>query len=132
MTDLTSGEGSDRILFEGLVADNVGDAIVAQEHRGQARLVESSLIPTDLRWDGQGGELTEERLVELGFKLGPVVQDDSLFREADLPEGWTRAATDHDLYSKILDDTGTERMSIFYKAAFYDRDAFMSEVRVER
>ena len=132
MDALTDGEGPDRVLVDGIVADDVGVAIVAQEHRGQVRLVESSLIPTDLRYDGQGGELTEERLVELGFKLEPTVQDDSLFREVDLPEGWTRAGTDHDLWSKILDETGTERMSIFYKAAYYDRDAFMSEVRVKR
>jgi predicted secreted protein len=32
------------------------------------------------------------------------------------------------MWSYIVDDEGTQRVAIFYKAAFYDRDAFMRPV----
>ena len=40
-----------------------------------------------------------------------------------MPQGWTRRATDHDMHSEILDEAGKIRISVFYKAAFYDRRA---------
>jgi hypothetical protein len=120
------------MLVESFAESFPGEAIVNQEKRGQGLLVQSSLIPTELLWGPDpDGLLTEERLVELGFTLGAILEDDPLFREAELPKGWTRVATDHDMWSKILDETGTERMTIFYKAAFYDRGAHMSEVKVK-
>ena len=54
--------------------------------------------------------------------------DDPLFVDAQLPDGWRVEATDHSMWSNLLDDQGMVRGSIFYKAAFYDRDAFMHVV----
>ena len=41
-----------------------------------------------------------------------------------LPDGWEIKATEHTMWNEVLDDKGRKRMTIFYKAAFYDRDAF--------
>jgi hypothetical protein len=47
-------------------------------------------------------------------------------RSVKLPEGWHIKATDHSMWSNLVDDKGRNRASIFYKAAFYDREAFLS------
>ena len=49
-----------------------------------------------------------------------------LFIEAQLPEGWEKIATDYSMWSKLVDEQGRERASIFYKAAFYDQRAHMN------
>jgi len=60
----------------------------------------------------------------MGIVFGEKVDD--LFTSVTLPEGWHKEATEHAMWSKLIDDQGRERASIFYKAAFYDRSAFMS------
>ncbi len=88
--------------------------IEAQEKAGQALLVASTNMPKDMR-------PSQEAFERVGFKFGNEV--DELFFSATLPAGWKRAATDHSMHSKILDEQGRDRVSIFYKAAFYDRRA---------
>jgi hypothetical protein len=46
-----------------------------------------------------------------------------------LPPGWKVVPTDHSMWSDLVDAKGEKRASIFYKAAFYDRDAF---IRIEK
>jgi hypothetical protein len=89
-------------------------AIEASEKMGQVQLVRSSDMPIDLR-DGK------EAYEALGFTFGERIDD--VFQKATLPAGWTRAATDHSMHSDILDERGRKRVSVFYKAAFYDRHA---------
>lgn len=43
----------------------------------------------------------------------------------ELPDGWKKVGTNHDMHSDLVDETGKVRASIFYKAAFYDRRADM-------
>lgn len=88
--------------------------IEAQEKTGQALLVASSDMPQDMR-------PSREAFEKVGFQFGNEI--DELFFSAKLPPGWTRAATDHSMHSEILDEHGRKRVSIFYKAAFYDRRA---------
>ena len=64
----------------------------------------------------------------LGFTFGEPDAGDPMFRPATLPAGWQRKGSDHAMWSYIIDEHGRDRISIFYKAAFYDRDAFMSLV----
>lgn len=92
--------------------------IEEMEAQGQAQLLNSTELPTDMREGRQAYEA-------LGFTLGAPHPNDPMFCPATLPEGWTRAATDHSMWSRILDQHGRERVEIFYKAAFYDRRAFM-------
>lgn len=96
-----------------VVASTPG-GIEAQEKRGQTALVASTNMPKEMR-------PSREAFEKLGFAFGDDV--DELFISATLPAGWTRAATDHSMHSDILDDQGRKRVSVFYKAAFYDRRA---------
>lgn len=96
-----------------------GTWIEAQEAIGQRELVESTDLPTDT-----GGR--DDEFIALGFTFGEPHASDPLFRPSTLPQGWTKAATDHSMGSVIRDEKGRERISIFYKAAWYDRSATMT------
>lgn len=98
----------------GIMAEGQSDYITGMESAGQHQLVNSDMLPTEAPWD---------RLEELGFIRGEVVQGDDLFTHCTLPDGWRRAGTDHAMHSDILDERGVKRVSVFYKAAFYDRRA---------
>jgi hypothetical protein len=98
--------------------DALPGMIEASESRGQAELVTSTLLPTDMRGD-------REKFEKMRFVFGEVVKDDPLFVNATLPAGWKKERTDHAMWSKIVDEKGNERASIFYKAVFYDRNAHM-------
>jgi hypothetical protein len=87
--------------------------IEAMERDGQQQLVHSDRLPTDRRGDFEA----------LGFTFGEPDPDDPLFCPATLPDGWEKRSTDHSMGSVIVDPLGRERVSIFYKAAFYDRSA---------
>lgn len=67
----------------------------------------------------------QEQFESHGFEFGPPDEEDPLFCEARFPYGWTFEKTDHHMWFKILDDEGKERAEMFYKSAFYDRDAFL-------
>lgn len=100
------------------IAASTPGGIEAQEKAGQQTLVASSLLPI------QGSSMVEHHLSPLGFKLGNTVDD--LFVEATLPPGWSKKASDHDMWSSVVDEKGRDRIAVFYKAAFYDRKAHMS------
>lgn len=94
-------------------------SIEASERKGQEELTQSQQLPAKL---GQHGRRVLEKL---GVKFGVgYSKGDALFVDAVLPAGWKIKATDHSMWSKLVDDKGREVGSIFYKAAFYDRDAF--------
>lgn len=99
----------------GLMGKGSSDYITGMEAQGQRQLVESEQLPIDT-----GGD---EMYEALGFTFGDAT--DELFRFATMPAGWSKHATDHAMWSKITDERGRERASVFYKAAFYDRRAFM-------
>jgi len=89
--------------------------ITEMEKAGQSQVVNSTSLPTE----------GSDALAALGFKLGPVGQGDDLFREVTLPDGWSKQGSDHDMWSYVVDHHGRRRVSVFYKAAFYDRRAFL-------
>ena len=105
------------ILAEAMGIGSAESFIVGQERAGQRELVNSDRLPTDVR--------DRAELEALGFTFGDPDPDDPLFCPATLPEGWKREASDHDMWSYITDQHGRKRVAIFYKAAFYDRRAFM-------
>ena len=88
--------------------------IEAQEAEGQKCFVSDETLPI---------ECPREELEALGFQFGDKV--DSLFVACRFPNGWSKRPTDHSMWSELIDPEGTVRGSIFYKAAFYDRRAFM-------
>lgn len=109
-------------LKNALIAETPG-GIEAQEAQGQRDFVASDSLPCRIQHPD-----TEQAFLALGFVFGdPIPEGKSapLFRQAKLPDGWRKVATDHSMWTNIVDSTGTPRVAIFYKAAFYDRAAFM-------
>lgn len=124
MNDITNTsklakEEPDLLLDEALLFGS-SNAIERQEARGQQELVASTLLPTEILHS------TQTEFEALGFVFGDVVEGDPLFRQVQLPEGWTKEGTDHSMCSTVNDERGIERVSVFYKAAFYDRSAHMT------
>lgn len=102
---------------------HLAGGIEASEARGQAELLASDRLPA--RSDGD-----DPALIALGFTFGEPDADDPLFRPATLPLGWKRQGSEHALWSYLIDERGIRRVSLGYKAAFYDRWARMSLVNV--
>lgn len=98
-------------------------AIERSEAAGQRELLVSDVLPVDAHGD-------DEKMVALGFTFGAVVEGDPIFRAATLPDGWKREGSDHAMWSYIVDERGIKRVGIFYKAAFYDRNASMHLINV--
>ena len=93
-------------------------AIGRQEAKGQQELVNSEVLPTDCNsWP---------KLRELGVVTSGSVAGDDMFMHVTLPPGRTKKATDHSMWSELLNEKGEVVADIFYKAAFYDRSAHMS------
>lgn len=111
-------KGSDEILLSVLTGTFLpSEAIEDQEARGQRTLISSKKLPKNARGDWPV-------LESWGVVKGSDADD--LFCNATLPAGWTTAATDHSMWNNLLDNRGLIRATFFYKAAFYDRDAFMN------
>lgn len=115
----TAADPAEIKLLVGMEADG----IYAQERQGQAQVLASTTLPTE-------SYTADSEFEALGFTFGAEVPGDPLFREATLPQGWTREGTEHAMHSVIKDERGIERASIFYKAAFYDRKASLSLTHV--
>lgn len=100
------------------------NAILAQEGEGQSSFVNSETLPTDM---GRSRDHNTRAILEAaGVKFVCEVPDDPMFQVVELPAGWQKKATDHSMWSNLVDDKGRVRASIFYKAAFYDRSANMN------
>ena len=114
-----------RALLEGDLANAIIAAtpggIEAQEAQGQQAFVASCTLPI------RCNHCERKQFLAMGIIYGGHLDD--LFVEVILPPGWQKIPTDHSMWSKLVDDQGRERASIFYKAAFYDRDAFISTTR---
>lgn len=108
-----------------LATGEVGSIIESEERAGQAQLVNSTQLPTRL-------QSPREDFEAVGFTFGAPTSGDPMFMEGTLPQGWKREASDHAMWSHIVDEHGRRRASIFYKAAFYDRRADMHIDRLPR
>ncbi len=119
-TAAISPEKAMLLIADTLASGSPTEFIERQEAQGQRLLVQSETLPVDII-DGK-----KEDLEKSGIKFLGEVPGDKLFQFAELPEGWKKQATNHSMWSKLFDDKGRERASIFYKAAFYDRAAHLS------
>ena len=99
----------------------VGSGIERQEARGQIELVNDSALPV------RGLDAPE--FAAWGIEVIGPRADDPLFADVKLPPGWALHPTDHSMWSDLKDDAGTVRAHVFYKAAFYDRNSFISVAR---
>lgn len=117
----------DKHPIMGLAIAGFPGGIEASEAAGQRQLVASEVLPVDITHYRVGEERRDaiQLLESWGFVFGEGVQGDPIFRHAKLPPGWKKEATEHSMWSRIVDEKGRERCSVFYKAAFYDRSATM-------
>lgn len=100
--------------------------IERQEAIGQKELVNSQQLPS------KSNEYSGIDAVEQYGKMGISVLldgNDNLFLSAILPEGWKKEGTGHPMWSNLIDNKGRIRATIFYKAAFYDREAFVNFIK---
>jgi hypothetical protein len=108
--------------FENALIASTPGGIAAQEAAGQAELVANGArLPKIIN----RGALTREQVTAAtGIVFGADADD--LFVCVTLPTGWKLKATGHSMHSDLLDENGVKRAGVFYKAAFYDRNADMS------
>ena len=104
--------------------------IEASERQGQQQATgcgrsRSVSLPANLDRYNHGCEAgtTKQRLESLSIEF-PGGGDDVL-QPALLPPGWRLEPTDHSMWSDLVDANGNKRGSMFYKAAFYNRSAFI-------
>lgn len=99
------------------------DAIETQESEGQKEITapskEHGAIQLPLRVNG-GNKSYED----YGIKF--VKKVDDLFGLYRVPSGWKTKSTDHPMWNELVNNKGLVVASFFYKAAFYDRDAFIN------
>lgn len=119
-TERVAREDPFSILVEMLVQGDPSQAIYTQEAAGQQGFVNSDTLPTESK-DYYFN--CKEILEAAGVKFGEVVPGDPLFQFVELPVGWKKVATEHAMWSDLVDEKGRKRAAIFYKAAFYDRRA---------
>lgn len=97
-------------------------------------------VPEEIRWDGvydsmewrertkivtqNNIEYTRQQYEQMGIVI--VEEYNDLFWSVILPEGWKIEATAHLMWKNLVDNKGRKRADFFYKAAFYDRDAFIN------
>lgn len=106
--------------FENAVIASTPGGIIAQEKAGQTMLVaDGALLPR--RIEGYPQKTREQVTAATGIVFGE--DHDNLFVRVTLPAGWKIVPTDHNMWTDLLDADGCKRAGIFYKAAFYDRNA---------
>jgi hypothetical protein len=116
--DNTASPDNRQLNAYGVLAVGSTDWITSQEAAGQRQLVASTSLPTDASGD-------DAEFLALGFTFGDPDPGDPMFRPVTLPDGWSKQPSDHDMWSHVVDELGRRRVAVFYKAAFYDRRAFM-------
>jgi len=100
--------------------DSTPEGIEASEKRGQQSFVKQEILPRHTTMERDSREIIESLGIEITGNA------DDLFYTVKLPDGWQKVAEDHAMWSKLVDEQGRERASMFYKAAFYDRNAHIS------
>jgi len=104
------------------------DVIEFQEKLGQQNLCNSCELPIKCHDHGYFKKLHDMgiSILETEEEINNKFSNGELFIKVELPKGWSIKPTDHSMWSNLVDDKGREICSIFYKAAFYDRDAHLS------
>lgn len=105
-----------------IVASTPG-GIERQEAEGQRDLVNATVarLPKDINDHRFRGKDAKEVYALAGIEV--TGECDDIFLNVKLPAGWKLNPTDHSMWSKLVDEQGRERAVVFYKAAFYDRNA---------
>lgn len=94
------------------------------EKSGQARMIAKKQLPIKAN-SPHGIEKSEVRkkYEELGIEI--LSEADEYFYNVKLPPNIEIKATEHAMWNEVYQD-GKEIASFFYKASFYDKDAFIN------
>lgn len=105
------------VLANALATGDCSRAVESQEASGQRQLVAAEQLPTD--------GLDATKCAECGITIKGPTAGDPMFTDVEFPDGITKRATEHPVWSELVrgDDVIA---TMFYKAAFYDRRAFIS------
>lgn len=140
---------AERLLMEAALFAREGKdpslAIENQERRGQADVVRNRRLPKQAqlsyKLESKGVKpwmdaeqrhqiycanqiaYTLEKYAQLGIII--TGEYDDLFYNVTLPENWEIRATDHTMWNELVDAEGRVVAKFFYKAAIYDRSAFI-------
>lgn len=144
---------NERTLFEAFLLASEGkspsQAIENQERRGQQdvvanqrlpRIANDFTIPREVLTKGIDKSMeireqltikkqnnflyTKQKYEEMGIVI--LGDHDDLFYNVQLPDGWRIENTDHPMWNVLLNEKHEEVSTFFYKAAFYDRNAFIN------
>jgi len=126
MGEITDTAKTDTLLLlaEAMFEKRPGGHIEDMERRGGQEMLQAThTLPTD------GSDHPDVQA--LPIRWGEVLEADPIFREAWLPDGWTRVDGEHQYgyWTYLHDETGRERARVFYKAAYYDRKATIYATR---
>jgi hypothetical protein len=114
---------------ENLIAAITPGGIERQEAEGQRQLVNAQLtrLPKEIANSGDRGRGKDTKEVYALTGIEVVGDYDDLFLGVKLPKGWKLVPTEYSMWwSTLVDEQGRARASVFYKAAFYDRQATLS------
>jgi len=107
---------------ENFLAAVLPGGIERQEKQGQTDQSFRETLPKDGTVNGIHGRPSPQSEWEaLGFIFREP--EDDIFVNVKFPEGWKKVCSDHAMHSDLVDAKGRKRAGIFYKAAFYDRNA---------
>lgn len=97
---------------------------VTIEEAAQRSVAESEQWMLARKVNGRYLDTNDSRagLESLGFTVEE--SNDDLFYSVTAPEGWTK--TTSGFWTTVLDADGNERISMFFKGAWYDRDSFLN------
>ncbi len=101
------------------ILDGLPGMIEASETHGQQEFINSTQLPIK-------GSCGGKEYIDRNIKIIGISEGDELFYDVELPAGWSKKATDHSMWNTLLNDKDEEIGNIFYKAAFYDRNAFIN------
>ncbi len=90
-----------------------------RERLGQMAFVNSEDLPVQMN------PKARLALEKAGVKFPQSVKREALFQRVQLPKGWKKVATNHEMWSNLLDSDGRVRAIIFYKAS-YGGESFLS------
>lgn len=113
--------GAAPVFLDVIGGASLDKAIKNQEKQGQKDSCRAQALPIN------GTANNREVWEKLGFVFGEPADD--LFVNVTMPEGWELRPTSHSMWSDLRDEQGRIRAQMFYKAAFYDRDAHISLCR---
>ena len=91
------------------------------EEAAQRSVAESEVWLLARKHNMRKGDTCDD-LEAMGFTI--LGEADDLFYKVQPPEGWTKETSGY--WTIVKDASGNERISQFFKGAWYDRDAFLN------